>query len=87
MRIFGDDRDRSCGSSLAVTCLAHMFPVDYGIVFSVRTFQVAGRWPVLLNKLKACSYCLLFALMLLYSDLQEYGMLREPCFCFKMATP
>lgn len=57
MRIFGDDCDRSCGPYLAVMCLAHMFPVDSGIVFSVRTFQVAGRWPVLLNKLKACSYC------------------------------
>lgn len=42
MRIFGDDHDRSCGPYLAVMCLAHMFPVDSGIVFSVRTFQVAG---------------------------------------------
>jgi hypothetical protein len=47
---------------LAVMCLAHMFPVGSGIVFSVHTFQVAGRWPVLLNKLEAFSYCQCFLL-------------------------
>ena len=52
MRIFVDDHDRSCGPYLAVMCLVHMFPVDSGIVFSVHTFQVLGRWLWYLTSLR-----------------------------------